>query len=363
MNQEITNYIEQCEICNTFASQQQKEPLIVHDVPQRPWEKIGSDIFTVDQKDYLCTVDYYSGYFEVDKLDRKTAKPIITRLKRHFSTHGIPSQLYSDNGPPFDSHEFREFSRQYEFTIITSSPNYPQSNGRVENAIKTAKRLMKKAKEAGTDFYIALLDWRNTPTEGLESSPVQRLFGRRTRTLMPTASALLMPKVPHDVRDKLLQRKERQTKYYDRNVKELPPLKQGDRVRISPKPSDRTGKWIKAEVEDQVDIRPYNVRTEDGRVYRRNRRHLRKSQPVQLSPQPLVEMPTEYPTTVQPSQALSSQQDATPPQISPPPIQPPPPASSNTTHKFQETSARTTRSGLQVKLPSYLKDYELDKKK
>jgi hypothetical protein len=78
---------------------------------------------------------------------------------------------------------------------------------------------MKKAKEAGTDFYIALLDWRNTPTEGLESSPVQRLFGRRTRTLMPTASALLMPKVPHDVRNKLLQHKERQTKYYDRNVK------------------------------------------------------------------------------------------------------------------------------------------------
>ena len=30
-------------------------------------------------------------------------------------------------------------------------------------------------------------------------------------------------------------------------------------------------------MEDQVDIRSYEVRTEDGRLYRRNRRHLRQS--------------------------------------------------------------------------------------
>lgn len=359
MNQEITDYIEQCEVCNTFAAQQQKEPLIVHDVPQRPWQKIGCDIFTVNQKDYLCTVDYYSGYFEVDKLDRKTAKPIITRLKRHFSTHGIPSEFYSDNGPPFDSQEFREFSREYEFTIITSSPNYPQSNGRVENAVKTAKRLMKKAKEAGTDFYLALLDWRNTPTEGVDSSPVQRLFGRRTRTLIPTASALLTPKVPQDIRTKLLYRKAVQTKYYDRNAKELPPLKQGDQVRISPKPNDRTGKWTKAEVQEQVDIRSYNVRTEDGRVYRRNRRHLRKSQPDVPPPQTTTEVPTEYQTPVQPYQAPPSQRGKTVPPETKAPVKPPPsPTSSKTVPpKIQENPVRTTRSGREVKPPSYLKDY------
>lgn len=122
-------------------------------------------------------------------------------------------EFYSDNGPSFDSQEFREFSREYEFTLITSSHNYPQSNGRV---VKTAKRLMKKAKEAETDYYLALLDSKNinTPTEGVDSSPVQRLYGRRTRTLIPTSSSLLMPKVPHEVRNKLLYSKAVQTKYY-----------------------------------------------------------------------------------------------------------------------------------------------------
>ena len=59
MNQEITDYIEHCDTCNMYASHPQQEPLIVHDVPERPWQKVGCDIFTLDHKDYLYTVDYY----------------------------------------------------------------------------------------------------------------------------------------------------------------------------------------------------------------------------------------------------------------------------------------------------------------
>ncbi|KAK3746314.1 hypothetical protein QZH41_006886 [Actinostola sp. cb2023] len=361
MNQEISNYIEQCDICNMFGSQQPKEPLIVHDVPQRPWQKIGCDIFTVEQKDYLiCTVDYYSGYFEVDKLERKTAKSIVKRLKRHFSNHGIPNELFSDNGPPFDSHEFREFANDYEFTLTTSSPNYPQSNGRVENAVKTAKRLMKKTKEAGTDFYLALLDWRNTPTEGVNSSPAQRLYGRRTRTLLPTSATLLKPKIPHNVRDKLLVKKELQTKYYNRHTRELPPLTPGDQVRVIPKPNDRSTKWTKAEVEEQVDVRSYNIRTEDGRVYRRNRRHLRKSPPTTFTYQQ-----SEYLTHTAPTSKVPPSPVIDPPlmEASDVPTRPTPTTAPPVPKPLHDEISPTTRtrSGREVKPPSHLKDYVLSK--
>ena len=44
-------------------------------------------------------------------------------------------------------------------------------------------------------------------------------------------------------------------------------------VRVKP---DRDSKrWAKATVDKEIDIRSYQVRTEDGRSYRRNRRHLR----------------------------------------------------------------------------------------
>ena len=113
-----------------------------------------------------------------------------------FLNHGIPNLFQSDNGPPFDSQEFRDFAEVYEFEKVTNSPNYPQSNGHIENAEKTAKQLIRKSKQAGTNFYLLFLDRRNTPTEGIGSSPVRRLCGRRTRTLLPTATSLLKPTTP-----------------------------------------------------------------------------------------------------------------------------------------------------------------------
>ena len=50
----------------------------------RPWQKIGADVFTLDGTDYLCVVDYYSSYFEVDRLERKTAASIAKKLRKQF---------------------------------------------------------------------------------------------------------------------------------------------------------------------------------------------------------------------------------------------------------------------------------------
>ena len=206
----------------------------------------------------------------------KTAPEVIKKLKRHFSDHGIPDKLHSDN-MPFGSKEFQDFAKGYEFEHLTSSPDYPQSNGKVENAIKTAKSLMKKARESGQDFYLSLLALRNTPTEGMGSSPAQRLFSKCTKTSLPTASRLLEPEPVKQVRDKLYERKEIQAKYFNKGSKELPSLQEGEIVRMKLKAHDHAKRWVKAQVEKQVDVRSYAVRTEDGRQYRRNMKHLCKS--------------------------------------------------------------------------------------
>ena len=65
---------------------------------------------------------------------------------------------YSNDGPPFNSNEFAAFAAMYEFEHVTSSLEYPQSNGKVENAVKTSKNLMKKAATTNLDFQLALLD-------------------------------------------------------------------------------------------------------------------------------------------------------------------------------------------------------------
>ena len=357
MNRELEEFISKCETCNTFQPAQQKEPLICHEVPQRPWKKIGCDIFTCNNRDYLCTVDYYSDYFEIDELHKtKTGTAVIGKLKKRFATHGIPDTFHSDNGPPFNSNEFSAFAAMYEFEHVTSSPEYPQSNGKVENAVKTSKNLMKKAATTNSDFQLALLDWRNTPTEGMQSSPAQRMFGRRTRTLLPTSRELLEPQLVRDVRERKLQRKEVQTRYFNRNAKELPSLTNGDVVRMKPQASDGKNRWIKAQVQQQVDVRSYAVRTEDGRLFRRNRRHLRQSQEPFMSkdadveiPSPILNCPPTQSNT-EPAPTERSTGHPTPSNQTDPGPQAIRPAEC---HK----SSAVTRSGRSIRPPSYLKDY------
>ena len=100
----------------------------------------------------------------------------------------------TDNGPQFASTESIEFSKRWEFDHVTSSPRYPQSNDKGENAVKTVKRLFKKCQESGESEYLALLDWRNTPTEGFGTSPAQRFLGQRCKTRLPTQRSLLAPR-------------------------------------------------------------------------------------------------------------------------------------------------------------------------
>ena len=92
------------------------------------------------------------------------------------------------------------------------------------------------------------------------------------RRLVYKNSILLKPKLITDVRKKKLERKKIQTRNYDRNAKELPSLAEGDIVRMKPQAADRKGRWTKARIEEQVNVRSYTVRTEDGRLFRRNRR-------------------------------------------------------------------------------------------
>ena len=101
------------------------------------------------------------------------------------------------------------------------------------------------------------------------------MFGRRTRTLILTTSELLKPKIVEDIPGKLFKRKQLQVKHYNISAKELLPLNNGEIVRV--KPTDKSGRWYKARGEKQVDVRSHDVRNEDGRVFRRNRRHLRSS--------------------------------------------------------------------------------------
>jgi hypothetical protein len=245
-----------------------------HPAPARPWQKVGVDIFAFDGREYLLTVDYLSGFFEVDRLQTKSVADIVYCLRQHFARHGLPDTVISDNSP-FNSAEFKRFAAKYDFTHVTSSPRYPQSNGKVENAIKTMKRLMVKASQENSDPLLALLDWRNTPSEQLGVSPAQILLGRRTRTTLPTTNKLLDTPLAAEAQQALQRAKQKQAQYYDRHTKDRPTLPIGKTVRF--RYDDKENGWRKGEVIRALPHRSYVVRAQDGTFYRRTSRHVRES--------------------------------------------------------------------------------------
>ena len=184
-------FVSRCPICQTYRLAQACKELQPHELPLRLWLKISADLFVIGQKTFLIMVDYWSNFFEVVEIHRRTAQAVITQFKVQFARHGIPEVLISNNGPEFDNQEFKNFSTDWQFEHRTSGPRYPQANGKVENAVKTCKGLLLKAKEDKRDPLLAILSWRNTPSEGFSTSPVQRLMGRRMHTLLPTAEKLL----------------------------------------------------------------------------------------------------------------------------------------------------------------------------
>ena len=166
---------------------QPKETLRSTAVPNRPWERIATDLFSYKGKDFLITVDYYSNFREIDQLASTSASTVITKLKNHFARYGCPDTVISDNGPQFSSQEFVHFSKSWKFKHQTISPGNSKANGKVEAAVKTAKQLLRKTK----DTHLALLDYRNTPSQGTSTSPAQRLMSRRTTALFPLYGCLM----------------------------------------------------------------------------------------------------------------------------------------------------------------------------
>ena len=182
MAAQIKDIISQYAICNEFRGAQQKGPMIPHKLPTKPWEICATDLFELDRETYIVIAEYYSKFFEVKKINSSSSKTIMNVLKEMYSRHGIPVILKSDHGPAYSSMKFRDFVKYYVFEHVTSSPRYSQSMAFIEKSVQICKYLLKKAKKSNRDPYLALMEFRNTPIDGINMSPSQLLMGRRTRT-------------------------------------------------------------------------------------------------------------------------------------------------------------------------------------
>ena len=274
INQQLTDLVKNCEVCIANQNKQCKEPLMSTSIPTYPIQLLGSDLMHWNNQDFLIMVDYYSRYFEIERLHSTRSETIIKKMKKIFSRMGIPEELRSDNGPQYASEEFRDFTRKWEIQHITSSPSYPKANGLAERQVQTVKNILQKAKDSNQDPYLALLEARNTPVDNF-ASPAQLVSGRQYRSIIPVNPKNLMinPFRRDNFEEHRCKAQNNQARYYNTHTKELEKLERGERVRIL-----KDNRWRPAVViKECQEPRSYEVEMENGRSYRRNRSHLMKT--------------------------------------------------------------------------------------
>ena len=106
-----------------------------------------------------------------------------------FSSYGVSEQLCTDGGPQFTSRAFQQFLKDWRVKHRLFSAGYPQSNGRAEFAVKSAKRIIQENTANGTldndKKTQEILQYRNTPLLCIGLSPIQILLHRQLRDHVP----------------------------------------------------------------------------------------------------------------------------------------------------------------------------------
>ena len=122
----ITNDIKQlvkdCDTCNKYQVEQPKLLLMQQDLPTRPWEKLGTDIFEFKGLKYLMIVDYYSRFPVIRLLSDISAETICNHFTSVSAEYGLPSIIIADFGTQYISQKFKDNCAKSVVTITFSSP-------------------------------------------------------------------------------------------------------------------------------------------------------------------------------------------------------------------------------------------------
>ena len=296
MSLAIRNLRYNCQRCNETAPSQTQEPLMTAPAPLYPFQQICMDYFELASHSYLVIADRFSGWITIYHFPtRATSSQLISICRASFKDYGVSEELSSDGGPQFASHEFKRFLEDWGVHHRLSSAEYPQSNGRAEVGVKTARRIIRDniSRNGSLDndgAARAILQYRNTPIPELGLSPAQMLLHRQLRDSIPTnPEHYRLHKewvVSAAEREKAFAgRNEDAEARYNSSSRPLPPLEVQTAVRIqSGRRWNKTGRVVEV-----LPNRQYRVRVDgSGRVTLRNRRFLREAgggtPPVKLIP-------------------------------------------------------------------------------
>jgi len=363
----VESHCKKCLGCQAVTPAVTIPPVKTTTMPTKPWRDLAVDLMgpLPTGESLLVTVDYYSRWIEVDILRSTTSSVIIRCLENHFTRHGIPETLRTDNGSNLVSREMEEFLDELGIKHKKTIPLWPRANGEVERQNKSLLKAMRAAQAEGKpwqqELQKYLLAYRSTPHTTTGVSPAELLYGRKIRTKMPEFEGDEEEEksgtTDQQARDQDAEHKKRVAEAANKRAAESD-ITEGDKVLLLKRRQDK--------LSAMYDPDPYSVISKKGdlvviergeTLLKRNVGHVKKfieQRPQACQPQQLGIQPVEQPLVQQP---VLEPATLPVPELDEIPIQGPVTEPAMELSPQPEQTGEPRRSTRKRTEPSWLKDY------
>jgi len=182
LSSRITEYVNNCEKCMMFTPKTTLTKMKAHELEEyQAWEKLSIDLFgpMPDGRSILVAQDMVTRFPAAKIITKTDADHVIDVLEEFYANYGTPEVNRTDNGPPFNSAQFKQFLETKGITQEKCFPYHPNTNP-VETLMKSIGKTIKIAHEQGTDKRKALEEflatYRATPHVSTELAPGDMMF-------------------------------------------------------------------------------------------------------------------------------------------------------------------------------------------
>ena len=181
LNSLVKEKVSTSDTCQRFTSKTTKEPVAAQKTSGVGWEEVSIDLFgpLPNKKHVLVVQDIMSRFPAASIVPNTSATPVIEALDKVYTSYGQPQRHRTDNGPPFNSQDFAQYSHDKGIDQVLSYPYHPQGNPcetfmkPLGKALKAAFHNRDSAQQALDDLVKA---YRSTPHPATGVAPGDVLF-------------------------------------------------------------------------------------------------------------------------------------------------------------------------------------------
>jgi hypothetical protein len=182
---EITNYINNCEICKRvkYDRNPPRPEYQITPTPEKPFDKLQMDTLFYDNKQIFTIIDCFSKKLSAYEINNTNGIEIINKLKEYLSNFPAPIEIQADNGTEFANKGIENFLKYNNIKIHFTTPHHHNSNGLINRAHSTLIEIMNIIKSKDKNITItnlirtALIAYNNTPNKNLKLTPNEITFG------------------------------------------------------------------------------------------------------------------------------------------------------------------------------------------